>query len=66
MKVWDKGDKMNPAKHFYGESLFGRNKRDYGYHPKCEKCLTNKEEKCENPQYAAMGVSDFYCADYKE
>jgi len=64
---------MNPAKHFYGESLFDRNKRSYGYHPKCKKCLilpadphVRKEGECENPQYAAMGVADFYCADYKE
>ncbi len=57
---------MNPAKHFYGESLFERNKRSYGYHPKCKKCRTRKEGKCENPQYAAVNVSDFYCVDYKE
>ena len=57
---------MNPAKHFYGESLFSRNKRSYGLHPKCKRCLTHREGKCENPQYAAMGVADFYCADYKE
>jgi len=57
---------MSPGKSFYGESLFDRNKRNYGYHPKCKRCLTLKEGKCENPQYAAMGVADFYCADYKE
>ena len=57
---------MNPAKHFYGESLFERNKRSYGLHPKCKMCLTRKEGKCEDPQYAAINVADFYCADYKE
>ena len=57
---------MNPAKHFYGESLFDRNKRSYGYHSKCKRCLTHREGKCENPQYAAINMADFYCADYKE
>ena len=57
---------MDASKHFYGESLFERNKRTYGYHPKCKKCLTQKEGKCENPQYRAVGVVDFYCADYKD
>ena len=57
---------MDASKHFYGESLFMRNKRSYGLHPKCKKCLTQKEGKCEDQQYAAVGVKDFYCADYKE
>jgi len=57
---------MNPAKHFYGEPLFERNKRSYGLHPKCNNCLTHRKGECEDPQYRAMGVADFYCADYKE
>jgi len=64
---------MNPAKHFYGEPLFECNRRSYGYHHKCKKSLilpadphVRKEGECENPQYAVMGVADFYCADYKE
>ena len=57
---------MDASKHFYGESLFDRNKRSYGLHPKCKRCLTRKEGKCEDPQYAAINVGDFYCADYKE
>jgi len=67
---------MSPSKSFYGESLFKRNKRSYGYHPKCKKCRTLFETslidqtwkwgKCKDPQYAARGVADFYCADYKE
>ena len=57
---------MDASKHFYGDSLFTRNKRSYGLHPKCKKCLTRKEGKCEDQQYAAVGVKDFYCADYKE
>ena len=57
---------MNPAKHFFGESLFSRNRRSYGLHPKCKRCLTRKEGECGNLQYAAMGVADFYCADYKD
>ena len=56
---------MNPSKHFYGESLFDRNFRSYGLHPKCKRCLTRKEEKCEDPQYNARNTN-FYCADYKE
>lgn len=59
------GEEMSPRQ-FYGESLFERNKRSYGLHPKCKKCLTLKEKKCENPQYAAMGIDDFFCADYEE
>ena len=68
-----KGGTMGPSKSFYGESLLERNKRTYGYHPKCKKCLIlpadphiRKEGECENPQYAAVGVDDFYCADYRE
>ena len=57
---------MNPSKSFYGEPLFERNKRTYGYHPKCKKCLTRKDKKCKDPQYRAVNVGDFYCADYKE
>ena len=57
---------MNPAKHFYGESLFDRNMRSYGLHPKCKRCLTRKEGECEDLQYRAIGVADFYCVDYKE
>jgi len=56
---------MSPSKSFYGESLFERNKRSYGYHPKCKKCRTRKEKKCEYVQYNAQNV-DFFCADYKE
>jgi len=56
---------MNPAKHFYGEPLFDRNKRSYGLHPKCKRCLTRREGKCENPQYAA-NLLRFECADFKE
>ena len=56
---------MNPAKHFYGESLFSRNKRSFGLHPKCKRCLTRREGKCEDPQYNARNA-DLYCADYKE
>ena len=57
---------MNPRQKFYGDTLFERNYRTYGYHPKCKKCRTLKEGKCENPQYRAMGVADFYCSDYRE
>ena len=57
---------MNPRQKFYGDDLLTRNLRSYGYHPKCKKCLTRKEGKCEDPQCAAMGVEDFYCVDYKE
>ena len=57
---------MNPSKSFYGESLFERNKRTYGYHPKCKKCLSLKKGKCENPQYRAINMGEFYCADYRE
>lgn len=56
---------MNPAKHFYGESLFTRNYRSYGLHPKCKICLTCKEGECDDPQYNARNA-DLYCADYKE
>ena len=59
------GGIMDARKHFYGESFFERNKRSYGLHPKCKKCLTRKEGKCENPQYDAKNA-DFYCADYRE
>lgn len=56
---------MNPRQ-FYGESLFERNRRSYGYHPKCKRCLTRKEGECEDPQYRAVGVADFYCADHPD
>ena len=57
---------MRTGKNFYGDTLFERNHRAYGYHPKCKKCLTLKEKKCDNIQYAAVGVKDFFCADYRE
>ena len=57
---------MRSGKSFYKDTLFERNYRTDGYHPKCKRCLIRKEGKCENPQYAAMGMDDFYCADYKE
>jgi len=57
---------MNPSKSFYGETLFTRNKRSYGLHPKCKKCLTLKEKKCSDPQYRAINMGDFFCADYKD
>lgn len=57
---------MDASKHFYGEPLFERNFRSYGYHPKCKKCLTLKEGKCEDPQYRAINMGEFYCADYRE
>lgn len=57
---------MNPGKNFYGESLFDRNCRSYGLHPKCKRCRTRKEGKCEDAQYAAINLESFYCADYGE
>ena len=54
---------MSMGRSFYGETLFERNYRAYGLHPKCKKCRTLKKKECENPQYAAIGVRDFYCAD---
>lgn len=35
----------------------------YGLHVKCKRCLNRK--KCPSPQYAAVGVKNFYCADFK-
>ena len=57
---------MNPQQKFYGDDLLTRNLRSYGLHPKCKKCLTRKEGECEDLQYRAVGVADFYCANYKE
>ena len=39
---------------------------EFGFHPRCKRCLTLKNGECEFPQYAAVGVEDFYCADFKE
>jgi len=37
----------------------------FGFHPRCKKCLTLKRKECEFPQYRAIGVKIFYCADFK-
>ena len=39
---------------------------EFGFHPRCRRCLVLKRGDCEHPQYAAVGVKDFYCADFKE
>jgi hypothetical protein len=57
---------MRPRKSPFNGKLFNGLVGSYGVHPKCKRCLTRKEGKCEDPQYAAMGVNDFYCADYRE
>ena len=57
---------MKPRKSPYNGKLFESRIESYGLHPKCKKCLTRKEGKCEYIQYAATGVKDFYCADYRE
>lgn len=57
---------MSPRKSPYNGKLFGGQRESHGVHPKCKKCLIRKEGKCEYVQYAAMGVKDFYCADYRE
>lgn len=63
VEILDK-EKMTKKNPFDGK-LFQGGLDSHGPHPKCKKCLTRKEGKCRDVQYAAMGVADFYCADYK-
>lgn len=39
---------------------------EFGFHPRCRRCLLLEREECEFPQYDARGAGDFYCADFKE
>ena len=39
---------------------------EFGFHPRCRRCLLLEREECEFPQYDAKGAGDFYCADFKE
>ena len=48
---------------FQERALCAEKFEKYGIHPKCKKCLILK--KCPGPQYAAEGMTLFYCRHFK-